>query len=335
MNENQLVDTVLPMLRKNARFEGYFQGNLKMLNLDYAGELHITNPKDLPVFKVQIRKELRQYQLPGLLIERDKNPNYMIMAEKIFPTIKEQLRNYGINHVDAAGNIFIKTPDQTIWIDGNKYTPPKQATTNKAFTKTGLKVIFYLLINEDAINLPYRQIAAGAGVALGNIKNIIDGLQELGYLLAVNKKEFRLQNRKELLERWVTAYGEKLKPALYLGAYNFLHANKVDWKQLPLDAGKAVWSGEPGADLLTNYLNPEILTVYTVQKAELVKKWRIVPNENGNIRIFQKFWTADLYDQKMYAPAVLIYADLLLTDDPRCHETAMMIYDQKIKYELQ
>lgn len=84
----------------------------------------------------------------------------MIMAEKIFPTIKKKLRNHGVNHFDAAGNIFIKTRNQTIWIDGNKYTPPRKADTDKAFTKTGLKAVFYLLINDGAVNLKFFSLCS-------------------------------------------------------------------------------------------------------------------------------------------------------------------------------
>ena len=79
------------------------------------------------------------------------------------------------------------TPDHLIWIEGNKPVKEERPATNRAFTKTGLRTVFYLLINKDAINLPYRVLAQETGVALGNINNIIGGLKDAGK--TVLKKE--------------------------------------------------------------------------------------------------------------------------------------------------
>lgn len=336
MNENQVVGTTLQMLRENIEFDGRFQHYLKTQDDGLDGELFFQTPEDLPTFKVQIKKEVRQYQLAHLYEMAKRQDNFMIMAEKIFPTIKKELRNHGVNHVDAAGNIFIKTRNQTIWIDGNKYTPPKKADTNKAFTKTGLKAVFYLLINEGAINLPYRQLAEATGVALGNIKNIIDGLNEAGHVLPINKKELKLQNKRALLEKWVTAYGEKLKPTLYLGTFSFWDkARRDNWQNLPFQKGETVWGGEPAGNLLTDYLTPQILTLYTSEKAKLQKDWALIPKEEGVLHVYEKFWKDENYDQQLYAPPLLVYADLILTNDPRCTGTAMMVYDKYLKHEFE
>jgi len=54
--------------------------------------------------------------------------------------------------------------------------------------KAGLKAVFYFLTTDEIINFPYRVMADMTGVALGNIKNIIDGLKEAGFILNVNNK---------------------------------------------------------------------------------------------------------------------------------------------------
>ncbi len=336
MNETQIVDTTLQMLARNTKFQGLFQHMFKIEDDGCDGELRFRIPANLPAFKVEIKKELRHYQIPHLLEMAQRHQPYMVMAEKIFPALKEELRANNINYVDAAGNIFIKTKDQMIWIDGNKYIPIKKTGTNKAFTKTGLKTVFYLLINENAINLPYRKLAEATDVALGNIKNIIEGLREAGFILPINKTTYKLQNKKALLERWITAYGETLRPTLFLEAYNFWDKNKFrDWQNLAFEKGETVWGGEPGGDLLTNYLQPEILTLYTREKSKLVTKWTIIPNEEGVLKVYQKFWKDEILDQYPYAPPLLVYADLLLTNDPRCLETANMIYDKHLKHEFE
>ncbi|MNE45422.1 hypothetical protein D3C80_1397060 [compost metagenome] len=158
---------------------------------------------------------------------------------------------------------------------------------------------------------------------------VLAGLKEAGHLLQMDKKKVILQNKKELLERWIAGYREILRPTLHLGNYQLLD-KKVNWKNLSLDG--AVWGGEPAANLLTSYLNPEILIIYTQeQKNKLMKSWKLIPYLKGNIQLYQKFWNEDKKYNLLIAPQLIIYADLLLTDDPRCIEVAEIIYNTYLK----
>jgi hypothetical protein len=78
---------------------------------------------------------------------------------------------------------------------------------------------------------------------------------------------------------------------------------------------------------------PLKLDLYTKEtKTELMKKWRLIPDPTGKIQLYEKFWN-NKTDQK-YAPEILVYADLILTNDPRCMETAKMIYDKYLANEF-
>jgi len=50
------------------------------------------------------------------------------------------------------------------------------------------------------------------------------------------------------------------------------------------------------------------------------------PDQDGNIKVYQKFWNHPLLWQKPTAPPLLIYVDLMLSGDPRCHEIAKQIF---------
>ncbi|MFX8351089.1 type IV toxin-antitoxin system AbiEi family antitoxin, partial [Acinetobacter baumannii] len=77
----------------------------------------------------------------------------------------------------------------------------------------------------------------------------------------MNKQEYKLNNKKELLQRWMVAYEEKLKPALRVGPFRFLKEEDfIHWKKIPLQNMKTWWGAEPAADLFTNYLKPGELT---------------------------------------------------------------------------
>lgn len=65
-----------------------------------------------------------------------------------------------------------------------------------------------------------------ANVALGNVPLVMSGLQEAGYLIAKNRNKYILTRKRELLDRWITGYGEKLRPKLEMGKYRFLEKNR-------------------------------------------------------------------------------------------------------------
>jgi hypothetical protein len=149
MNENQIITTALDRLEEQTGIKGGWEpGHQKELD----GKLNLfLNAKKLRLF-VEVKKELRQHMLPHIFELAGKHQPLMIVAENIFPKLKEMLRQKKIAYLDTAGNIYINTGTNFIWIDGNKPVEEKKAVTNRAFTKTGLKTVFYLLLNNDAIN---------------------------------------------------------------------------------------------------------------------------------------------------------------------------------------
>ncbi len=332
MIDNLRVKTALERLKVQTGIEGRWTPRHEVVD----GELvfHIGN-KDFQML-VEVKKELRQHHMEKVFEMAQIHHPLIIVAEKIFPKLKEMLREKKIAYLDIAGNIYINTDTNYIWIDGNKPIEAKKTVTNRAFTKTGLKTVFYLLINKEAINMPYRKLAEATNVALGNITNVIDGLKDAGFILQINDNTLKLKKQKALLERWLVGYRETLKPTLLIGKYRFWDNEKLlNWQLLPIHIGENLWGGEPAGEILTNYLKPENLTLYTNHKTALVTKWTLIPDLNGNVELYKKFWTDEILDQKKYAPPLLVYADLMITDDPRCQETAQMIYNKYLENELQ
>lgn len=334
MNENEITYNALERLREQTGIAGEFTPNENEVD----GELDLyINHKGQHLF-VEAKRELRQHQLPAILELAKQYQPLIIVAENIFPALKKILRDNKIGYLDTAGNIYLHTEDNYIWIDGNKPVAEKKKVTNRAFTKTGLKTVFYLLLHQDAVNMPYRRLAEATDVALGNIKNVIEGLKEAGFILQINDNTLALQNKKALLERWVNGYKETLQPTLLLGTYRFWDDKKLlNWKALPLplEIAATQWGGEPAAEILTDYLRPQTLTLYTEQKTVFVTKWTLIPDAKGPVHFYKKFWRDELLDKENYTPPLLVYADLLITDDPRCREIAQMIYDKHLKHAFE
>jgi hypothetical protein len=332
MNKKTIITQAIERLRETTGIEVKW----KQPYPDTDGELDLYwNGYDLHTF-LEVKKELRGYQLAQILKQAQQYRPLMIVAERIFPTLKETLRGKKIGYLDTAGNIYLPTEKHVIWIEGNKPVKEEKTVTNRAFTKTGLRTVFYLLLHKDAINLPYRVLAQATDVALGNINNVIGGLKEAGFILPLDERKMQLQNKKELLERWMVGYHETLKPTLLIGNFRFWTDEHFYTREpLTKNLEGTVWGGEPGGEVLTDYLTPEILTVYTEKpRATIMQKWTLIPDEKGNIKIYQKFWKDEEWDAKKLAPPLLVYADLMMTHEPRCMETARMIYDKYLKDEL-
>ncbi len=329
MNELEIVDIALENLKKNVGITSKWRNNA-VKEIDGTLELAVDNQKYL--FNARVVNELRNHQIP-LLEKRAKDyAPLLIIARHLFPKIKEELRQLNIAYIEVNGNIYAKREGMMVWVDVPKPLKQEKEQINRAFTKTGLKVIFQFLLDEQLVNMPYREIANITGVGLGNINYIIHGLKDMGYLIALNKHDYKINNKRELLDKWIAAYGEKLKPTLQIGRFRFLKDEDfLHWNKLKLDNNKMWWGGEPAGDLLTNYLKPAELTLYTNQtRTDLIKKLRLIPDEKGNVKIYKKFWNYNEVNENI-TPPLLVYADLLNTKDNRCRETAEKIYNELLK----
>lgn len=290
-----------------------------------------------PILQKQFREEHIARNLHLI-----KNQKVIVVAEYIAPKTKKLLKEQGLDYVDIHGNCYIheeaKGEILFIHIEGLKNEEYRKEKYNRAFAKAGLKVIYAFLQDPNLLNKPYRTIAETAGVALGNINYIMNGLMEEGFIQKKNKHEITFAQAEDLLDKWAKAYGEKLKPALLAGTYRFINPNDFDrWQLLNINTQKTCWGGEAAANLWTNYLKPEVLTLYTTEtKPELMKNYRLVPDPNGNVYIYRKFWKdeGENWMQNKTHP-ILTYADLLLTHNMRCLETATMIYEKYIEKTLQ
>jgi hypothetical protein len=259
-----------------------------------------------------------------------KYPNLLLVVDRLFPAIKEGLRKLGIPYIETNGNVFIKTKELFLFIDTNKTRKEDKTGGNRAFTKTGLKVLFHFLEDKSLINQPHRTIALKAGVALGNVPQIIDGLYKKGIIIRLGKKTYVWEIRATLLQQWIEAYETTLRPTLKKGRY----ALRTKWDEVNINTDKTVWGGEPAADLLTNHLRPEKYILYTNEtRNELIKNYKLIPDKTGTIEVFEIFWNQQ-DNKKKNAPPLVVYADLLIEGGKRNEETAQIIFDEYIKPNL-
>ncbi len=337
IRKKHIVDTALENLRQTADVTGYWEETAKFTactesNCDGVITFRFN---DLSLaFNAEIMQEPRYHQLEILWKKSVALKPLIIIARHIFPEIKKGLRAQGVAYLEMNGNIFLRQQGACLWIDTQKpLKHEKEAMVGRAFTKTGLKVVFNFIIDKGAIGRTHREIALTAGVGLGNINYIINGLKEKGFVVAAGRNKPPLLRKKELLPVWAERYAEKLKPGLLIGTFRFPnHEDFHNWKNLVLKNRETVWGGEAAAALVTNDINHAILTIYTEEsKRDIMLNYRLIPDPQGNVAVYEKFWKAAIHEHQT-APPELIYADLINSTDSRNIEAATRILNEIIEF---
>jgi hypothetical protein len=269
----------------------------------------------------------------------------VLVADYINPKMVEKLREQRVQFIDTVGNAYLDMPPVYIMVTGKrkpKLDARAKGDTNRAFDRSGLKVVFAFLCRPELITAPYREIADVAGVALGTVGWVINGLKEAGFIFEYGHKKGReLVDYKRLLDRWVETYPEKLRPKARIG--EFQAEDPYWWQNFNIREFDGYWGGEIAAAHYTNYLKPAVATVYLPKEAKgkFLARTRLRPapesiwDDAGKVQIYQAFWRdaalpfLDIAKPGL-VPPVLAYADLIATADPRNLEAAGMIYDEYI-----
>ncbi len=98
-------------------------------------------------------------------------------------------------------------------------------------------------------------------MAVGTVGWVLSDLKAAGFVHDKGaKKGRRLVHYRKLLERWVEAYPEKLKPKQLVG--EFTADDPYRWKAIDIRVYNAYWGGGIAAAKYTDYLNPKVATVY-------------------------------------------------------------------------
>jgi hypothetical protein len=284
---------------------------------------------------VEKKSELRNMHLAQLQNLKEINPDYILIAGNIAHPLRQKLRDIEVNFVDGSGNASINIGDIHIHIDGLKgISVPESIRT---FRASHLRLIWFLLQKPEYLNKTYRDIAQIAGISLDTISKTLKALDKQNFTIRVNENEYKLAKKTDLLEKWLIGFEDILKPKLKKGTYRFADKKMNDeWQNIHFDTNKILWGGEPAAAKLTQYLIPEIFTIYTnLNDIDLLKQYRMVQDKSGNIEVYQLFFNPEKFHYNDLVPTLLIYADLQVSGDERNRETAKMIYEKYIADTIQ
>lgn len=339
MNEHEYKHTFIDLLIQAVNHDKtpFVINNIEWAMNNHQKDIYFNIDNIDTKFAGEIKRNVRINTVGAAIrAAEDFNHNeYVVLADYVTQAIANAFRDNGIQFIDTCGNAFINQKNYYVFVAGNKKILDQQlknnAPTRKMTTTAGLKVLFALLDKPGLVASSYRVIAIQAGVALGIIPQVIRNLKEEGFL-ADNRGERRLLHKERLALKWTEHYPYKLRDRL---KYAELVAPETYWwRDFRVEQFKGQWGGETGAAILTNYLEPEIQTIYLPKhekinfiKAAKLKPVRVNQVFNGQlIELVEPFWKVSDKNNKI-APVLVIYADLIQTGESRNIEMAKKIYE--------
>lgn len=334
LQEKELLNKALLALEQKAdiHFSVREQQNRKDRNLKYHAKITHSILRRPINFFVEIKKQVTRATLGPLLnqLEQIDEPKILV-TNYINDPLARDLIEKKIFFIDTAGNAYIHQNGLHIQILGNKPDqPPTKAKDNKLFKPSGLHILFFFLSNPGSEKLNYRETAKIANVAHGSVGWFMRDLRLRGYLIERKNEERILTRKKELFERWVTAYLETLRPKLFVGKFKTLIEPLSKFSSIAKDSPSFL-SGELGGEIYTKHIKAANAAIYSSKsEKEIIKDYKLIPDKNGHIEVLKTFWEAKPNRQGIASP-VLVYADLMETALSRNIETAKILYDKEIK----
>ncbi len=328
INITPLVEEALDALRNHTGLEA------ELVREPPAGfradaEITIRKEKRMWTFNVEVKPWFNR-DILDVLKERIRTGigEWLLVTRYVTEGQADELRTMNLAFLDTAGNAFINQDGLYVFIKGQgageDHGPPKEGI----FRPAELRVLFAFLCQKGLEGKTHHQIRQMTGVGLGTINRLIRALELDGYMVKLKGRHRRLVRKQELLEQWAIAYPQRLRPKQMIG--KFTGPREPWWNNMDLLANDAQWGGEVAANYLTQYLKPQLVTLYTAkQPDDIIIKQRLHKNPQGDVEILRRFWNFTTLDQRAnVVPPLLVYADLLATGDERNIETARMVYEK-------
>ena len=283
--------------------------------------IHLKNPKKK--YKIKYISVLTPSVLQHVISQK-KQEEIFLMTTYVSPSDGELLQQHGIRYADIAGNMFLQENDFSV-LRENQIKPhiiEQNKMIGRTWTVSGLKLLFLLLTEPDALNWQYRKMVEYSSVSLGSIRYIMEDLKKHELILHVRDK-WVWKDIARTAEKWSDHYIDKLLPTLEKQTYSGeITKNMQDFPLLP--------SGE-SAMVCRNILKSNRFLAYSFENlAPCILKNRWKQDPDGRIEIRKPFWQA-IRDFSKAVPLLLVYADLLAENDPRCKEAAGTVFQLFLK----
>jgi hypothetical protein len=326
INKSKIISTVIQSLQWSG-IDAEFEAS-KDDNCGIDGILTLMKG-DIELSAV-IKSTFQKHQILRLIEKKENFGNqFLLVCENISQPTKELLRQHEINYADSHGNLRIFLPNQRTfyWFDGAKKQKADSSSKEQKLTTSMAIMLLYYLDHKAQLNQTVRQLASNTNLSNDTIQKTKDWLKSKGFIIAQNKKEYIWNDWKAAYERWLSAYEELLKPKSFLRSFVFVEKNRRPAALANLGIG-LYWTGEAALfHLESSLVNAVLWELYSKKSAlEVAKQLHLLPNNNGNVKVYRQFWEWDSPPSPL-----VIYADLLLNSDARIQELSKKYEHENIQ----
>lgn len=291
----------------------------------FRGDLAFAHQGFSLVLPFVVQRKVTTAQLPDL---RDLAANGILLVLESAPAaMKEQLRELGIHYLEMSGNAFISGAGLYLFVDTHKKMKLEESSSSSAFSSAGLKVIYQLLKNSDAIHYTYRALGEMAGVSIDTVGRVYRELVRDKYLVKIDSRSYKILDYDRLFQDWVTLFNKILRPKLKKRSFRLVDDASVR-SLLAVDFDGKI-GGELAAEQLSTYNIAEKATIYVKGSfVNLAKELGLRPDTDGSITLIEQFWNDAEEDSARLVALPLVYADLIADPKPRNLLLAKSIYHE-------
>ena len=106
MKEEEIIYKAFDRLDKNVVTFLDWDINEKKDDMGFDGFLHILINNHQFRFNAEVKKDVKNHQLYNLIKNKNHFKDFLLVAEKLFPKTKKELREHNINYIEANGNAY-------------------------------------------------------------------------------------------------------------------------------------------------------------------------------------------------------------------------------------
>jgi hypothetical protein len=300
------------------------------------GELRVVAPPRTrrERFLVRTTRTHLSYALASGFIEQSRRQkgNWILFAPYVPGKLGQHLVEHNLSYADAVGNCHIEFAagrGLLGHIEGKK--PARDVTTKSAGRVPSHQLVFAILAKPDLLREPIRQIALAAGIGKTAAADQLLRLQRQGL---VHRKRGVIVDRRALLDRWLSAYADVVRPAWLVGRYR-PQAGDPEAVERMIEAAwnkrSWVYGGAAAGWRMTAYYRGDqtVLHVDAVSN-EALRQLRVIPDATaGPLTILRTPGTI-AYEgtAARLAHPLLVYTEMMASSDSRAREAAAEILEE-------
>jgi hypothetical protein len=290
-------------------------------------------------FAIAIRPTLHDAHLGPLVHLRSQlaahDERLLVCARRIPERMGARLRELRIAYLDTAGAAWLEAPGLLVRVAAR--APAKRVPSRPRLTGTDLRLLHVLLRGGGTAGSNHRQLAVGAGIALGAVGKGLRALESRGLLRRRGAARWDVQDpvaaQAQFVEGWATVVRGRLHPRGY-------RATAPKWlerlpRRLTALSDRCLLGGELAAARLTGTLKTEHATLHVAAGShrDLAAELDLILDDAGPITLLERFGTGDAFPDPerrglWLAHPLLIHAELVAIGDERLAPAIQAIWRQ-------